>query len=157
MKLGNEEKLVELNVKLEEAIKRLGEIDKRIGDMVALSGLPELRDVAADAVAEITAQVIGVEEEMSNLAKATFEVDGQKQYDLCYVRETKTVSFPDDKALEYAKESLPVALKLDRRKFGKLAPVLDLPFVTITTETKTSFRREEIASRARQACQEGIA
>ena len=54
------------------------------------------------------------------------------------IREGSTLSYPADKALEFAKEKN-MFLALDKKSFDKVAGDLGLPFVTTGTKTTVTF------------------
>lgn len=68
----------------------------------------------------------------------------KKVHQNAWVREVTTLDYDDEDALEYCRENLPGALKLDRRGFEKVAKAIPdfLDFVTKGTRLDTSISRD---------------
>ena len=59
-----------------------------------------------------------------------------------HVKQFVTINYDPAKALDYARVHLPKAVTLSKSKFEKAAKVLDLDFVTIDKEPRTTISRD---------------
>ena len=77
--------------------------------------------------------------ELTTEALAEFEESGNKKlYGGIGIKQMKTLSYPADKALKFAKEK-DMFLTLDKKAFDKVAVSLNLDFVESGTENKVTF------------------
>jgi len=58
------------------------------------------------------------------------------------VREYTVLHYTDEDALEYARQHLPQALKLDKKPFENVARVIELPFVMVEVVPKAIIARD---------------
>ena len=72
-----------------------------------------------------------------------FLLDGNKNpHPAVQVKEMTALGYTYAEAIEYCRQHLPNALKLDKRKFEQVAKVADLDFVTITMQAKGYVKRD---------------
>jgi ABC-type transporter Mla subunit MlaD len=58
------------------------------------------------------------------------------------IKQYTTVDYDPDTALDYARQHLRAAVKLDKRKFDRLSKDLELDFVTIEQEPRATIARD---------------
>ena len=89
------------------------------------------------------ADVADAEAEARKQALAAYEETGDKApHPAVKVKMYTALCYNLDKALDYAREHLPQALKLDKRTFEKAAKVLELDFVDIVQEPRAILARD---------------
>ena len=123
----------------------------------------QYRQEIADLEAEIAATPLGqrltrVRDELLKVAQADvadaegsvrkralemYQTDGNKRpHPAVTVKEFTTLSYDSAQALDYARQHLPQAVKLDTRAFEKAAKVLELDFVTIAKDPRPTITRD---------------
>ena len=91
---------------------------------------------------DIEAVIAVLKAELTTEALAEFKLLGKKKLlGGIGIREGSTLSYPPEKALEYAKEKS-MFLALDVKSFNKVAGSLGLEFVETGTKTTVTFPKE---------------
>lgn len=140
---------------LEEWITRLArarqiesEYRREIRDLEAeLADTPagrRLAEVRATYLPTACADVTDAEDAVRRQALALFESNGHHKqvHPAVTVKDVIHLQYDPEVALEYARQHLPKALKLDKRAFDKVARVLEPDFVTQTVEHKPYIARD---------------
>ena len=97
-----------------------------------------LKELIADRKDTETA-LAGIKTVLTAEALEEFKESGEKKlYGGIGIRESPTLSYPADKALEFAKEK-GMFLSLDKKSFDKVADSLGLDFVTTGKKTTVTF------------------
>ena len=97
-----------------------------------------LKDLIEDKK-DTEAVITNLKVELTLEALEEFKTTGEKKLlGGIGIREGSTLSYPADKALEFAKEK-GMFLSLDKKSFDKVAGNLGLPFVTTGTKTTVTF------------------
>jgi hypothetical protein len=132
----DKEKLIKLNAEMALLSKRKKEFDKRIKTFEeANATLKSLMAVSGDKINVLKS-------ELSVEAEEEFDKTGNKKLDGGIgIRVSKTVEYPADKALAWAKEK-DMFLQLDDKAFKKAASGLNLDFVEQVEKITVTFPKE---------------
>jgi hypothetical protein len=83
------------------------------------------------------------EDTVRTLAVEFYNTTGDKAaHDAVTVRVYTTLTYEPSEALDYCREHLPKALKLDKTAFEKVAKVADLDFVEIAEEPRATIAQD---------------
>ena len=89
------------------------------------------------------ADVADAEGDVRKAALAAYGENGEKQVHSAVTIKVFTVlDYSPATALEYARQHLPKALKLDKRTFEKVAKAAELDFVTVNEEPRATISRD---------------
>ena len=123
------EKVVTDGASLELLIDAL--IEQHFGPAKAAND--EAQAEASERVDELTKQV-------RDRAVLAFEQSGDKRPNSAIqIKEYIVLVYSEGDALEFARQHVPKALKLDRRAFERVAKVLEPDFVTVITEPRATI------------------
>lgn len=67
---------------------------------------------------------------------------GRKPHANIIIKRYTVLQYDDDEALDYSREHLPSAVKLDKRAFEKVAKVINLDFVRVKEEDRVTVSRD---------------
>jgi NAD+--asparagine ADP-ribosyltransferase len=89
------------------------------------------------------ADVADAEADVRKAALATYGENGEKQvHPAVTVKVFTVLDYSLSDALEYARQHLPKALKLDKRSFEKVAKAAELDFVAVSEEPRATISRD---------------
>lgn len=110
---------------------------------IAFSGLGRVLAERKEYLATARAEVTDAEEVVRQTALQAYEQTGEKRPHPAVLVKARTVlAYDPGDALEYAREHLPQALKLDRRTFERVAKAAGLEFVSVGQEMRPTIARD---------------
>ncbi len=110
---------------------------------IAASPLVKQLERARELLKVAQADVADSEEDVRKAALEAYQADGSKKpHPAVAVKVYTVLDYDPAQALDYARQHLPQAVKLDKRMFEKVAKVADFPFVDITTEPRVTIARD---------------
>jgi len=109
-----------------------------------LQALPEYRalETAGARLRELRANEDAIQEEVRELALREYQKTGNKRpHSAVQIKVFTVLAYDNDKALDYCRQHLPGALKLDKRAFEKVAKAANLEFISVTKVPKATISR----------------
>ena len=138
---------------MEESIKKLARLKQEVQDLkdeveytrglLATSFLGRLLEEKTKLLTDAKNRLRETEAFVRDMALAQFAATGERHPHAAVTVVNLTVlTYRPEDALEYCRQHLPNALKLNVRAFEKVAKVADLDFVTIETEPSTRISKD---------------
>ena len=116
---------------------------KGLEEAIAASPQGQLLNGLKGRLAEVIADIGTAEEAVRADAVFEYNATGSKQpHPAVKVKIFKRVIYDAKAALEYARQHIPNAVKLDSRKFEKAALELDLGFVEVVAEPRAQITQD---------------
>lgn len=123
--------------------KAIAELVNTFEKEIAASDLGQRLQVARGVFIDIKATVTQASQEVREAALAAYNETGEKSpHPAVKIKMYTVLEYLNSEALDYARQHLPKALKLDRRTFEKAAKAIEPEFVMVTQEARATIARD---------------
>ena len=118
-------------------------IEKNIAEAVAETAWGKESQRVKAALSDVSAEIAEADQLLRGLALDVFNAtDNKHPHPAVTVKMFIVLRYDPDKALDFARDHLPKALKLDKRTFERAAKAIEPDFVTIAKEPKATIDKD---------------